>query len=744
MLHEILLSLSGYQSEIFEKVKNSDQQNEGIHSFTSEPEQAMLESLAHIARLHVEIKQAAARISNSHPSVVCRSIASATSETHLGAFRRKIIDVEASILQHDSAFVGGYGIVPLSTIVGEFTPWTRRLEWLLKLMQFAQRQGSDAPKRAYCTSKDMLDFLQAETRTGYRDLEEMARSLLIIGEKVWMRSVASWILYGKLPVFGRDDFLIQHNPDRTSALDGCILDKSLLPGFVSQPAAESILAIGNALCQLQAQRASDTSGHTMALLPRHLQVLESLHYPLNQSVFQLSMEEIDSSISQHALSQILPLEQIAGLLDVIHRFVLLGNGEFATALIERAAEKVTSRQTTAATKPVRKVGRVDDLTIKEAELNSILSKTWDGLAALQSDQALDEESFNLARSMLNLANVKDTDVPAIPISTIMPNLTSLNLSIAPDSSLKLFLSGADLQAYAAINAYLLSIRRTELHLSQLWKLTPHRRCHPTPLGPPISASPYGQAALATRRNREQGRATAMRAHWATTSKALFVINELDAYLHGEVIRNSWDHFQDWLHEGSRPGSSRSGSRPGTANSAKTTSSSLGRSKQMNDPRTLARGHHAFLKALYAGLLLDNSAYIGTLKSLLAALDHYAALFSRLSTIWSGLDLQEDEGVVDAFSNYNEEERTVMAEMLRSGRLLEDGIGELVRKLKEAERLRNVEGVVDSLEGLELGAARGFVPWKGRNMERLVMKLDYLAGRALEDEVEKVIDDFEDD
>ncbi|ETN41959.1 uncharacterized protein HMPREF1541_03898 [Cyphellophora europaea CBS 101466] len=744
MLHEILLSLSGYQSEIFEKVKNTEHHVEGIHNFTSEPERAMLETLAHIAQLHIDIKQIAARIASDHSSVVCRGVASAILDVHLAAFRKKIIQVEHSILRQDSSYVGGYGIVPLSTVVSDFAPWTRPLEWLLKVTRVAGRQSEQESAKGYCTGNEMLDFLHSETHTGYADVEELAVSLLITAQKMWMRSVASWILYGRLPTLGTGDFFIQQNPNRTSVVDDYILDRTLVPRFVSRSSAESMLAIGNALCQLQVQNRGTRGSQTMALLPKHLRILETLEYPLNQSILQLAVEEIDCSISQNVLSEIVPLHQILGVLDVVHRFMLLSNGEFATALIEHAGDKIRLRQTAPAVKPARKVGRIDDLTITDAELNSILTKSWDELAALQTGQAVDDETFNLARGMLALHGIQEGERHFIPLATLMPNATVLDLKLAVDSTLKLFLSPADLRSYAAINAYLLSIRRTELHLSHLWKLTPQRRCYPTPFGPPISASPYGQSALASRRTREQARSTAMRRHWATASKALFVVNELDAYLHGEVIRNSWDHFQGWLQEGSRPSSSRSGSRPGTASSAKTASTGLSRSKQMNDPRTLAKGHHTFLSALYSGLLLNNAEFVKALRELLNSVDHYIALFSRLSSIWSGLDLQEDEGVVDAFSNYKEEERTVLAETTRSRIIIEEGVGVLVERLKDAERKRDAEGPIGAMDGLDLHAASVFIPWKGRNMERLIMKLDYLAGAHAQDVQEKLVDDIIDD
>lgn len=751
MLHEILLSLSGYHSDVFEKVKRPSDGDGGVHSFTSEPEKAMLEVLGHIAQLHVDIRETSARIASGHESVICRGVASAISNEQLANFRKKIIQIESSILQRDSGYVGGYGIVPLSTVVGEFNPWTRRLVWLSKVVQYTIEPDLSTTI-SKCSGKDMLDMLQSETHTGYSDIEEMATSLLCTGQKIWMRSVASWVLYGKLPAFGAGDFFIQPNVTRAGIHDEYIVKDSLLPRFVSTTTAQTVLVIGNAINQINAQRTmskSSTMGDPMTLLPQHLRVLQTLQYPLNGPILQLALEEIDLSISQNALASLLPLEQVVGLLQVLHRFVLLGEGEFATTLIEHAADKVHSRQTAQATKPVRKAGRVDDLTIKGAELASVMTTVWDELAGLQIDEAVDDDTFNLARSILVLRSAKDTDQPAIPMSTLMPTSTRLDVSLSSDSNLRLFLHQDDVRSYAFINAYLLSVRRSELNLSQLWKLTSHRRCHPTPTGPPLRATSHGQQALQTRRHREHKRSIRMRQHWATASKALFVINELDAYLHSEVIRNSWSHFEGWLHEHpsqSRPGSSRSQpSRPGTATSAKTQPSGTStRSRQMNDPRTLARAHHAFLGALYSDLLLNNNAFVGVLKELLNTVDHDVALFARLQTIWQGLDLQEDEGVVDAFSNYKTDEAAVLAEMGRSRVALEEHIGRLVEQLKHVDVQRDVSDLTGGVESIDIGHTT-FVPWKVRTMDRLIMKLDYLAGAGgHKDGQEETGEDVEDE
>jgi hypothetical protein len=738
MLHELLLSLSGYQSDIFDKVKGEQNEKSGVHAYISEPERAMLETLSHIAQLHTQIKQAAGKIANGHPSVVCRAVAAAISDTHLRAFRTKIIQVEAAILQKDSSFVGGYDIVPLSTIVSEFAPWARKLEWLLNVTQFMNEAPKQPSARSYCTSRDLLDFLLSQTWTGYSDLEDMATSLLIVAQKSWMRCTASWLLYGKLPAFGTDDFFICWNQDRTSTVDEHLLDHALLPSFVTRTAAESILAIGNALNQLQNLQDGDGK-HLRALLPQHLSLLNAIKYPLNESSVQMLMVEIDTSISRNALSHILPMDKIAGILNVVHRFMLLCSGEFATILIEHCAERIKARQTAPIAKPVRKAGRVEDLGIKDAELAGILSKIWDELASLRNEHDIDDETADLARQLLTLRTVKDADQASIPICTLMPSITTLQLTMPPTSSLKHFLIPKDADSYAGISSYLLSVRRTELNLSHLWKLTSQRRCHPTPLGPPVSASEYGKKALLARRTREQSRSVGMRQHWATASKALFVVNELDAYLHSEVIDRSWQHFQSWLHDGarSRPSSSRStGSRPATANSAQEGRSD--RPVHLNDPRTLAKGHHSFLAVLKQNLLLEDEVYIAALKELLHNIDHYIALFSRLSSIWSGLDLEEDDGVVDAFSNYREEEKSVLEEMGRCRMGVEKNIEELVTRLKNVEDQK--DSIVAGLEELEITGPQKFVPWRGRSLDRLIVKLGYLTGEDEDVDGEISVDD----
>jgi hypothetical protein len=46
-------------------------------------------------------------------------------------------------------------------------------------------------------------------QTGYMDVEEAALSLVKVAETAWLKQVSAWILYGRLPSFGREDFFVQ-------------------------------------------------------------------------------------------------------------------------------------------------------------------------------------------------------------------------------------------------------------------------------------------------------------------------------------------------------------------------------------------------------------------------------------------------------------------------------------------------------------------------------------------------------
>ncbi|EXJ55515.1 hypothetical protein A1O7_08443 [Cladophialophora yegresii CBS 114405] len=765
MLHEILLSLSGLQSPIWSQARvrpsGEGDQETPFNQYVSPPERVMLDTLARLHDLHVQIRTTTTQLSKHHKSMVCRAVSSSVADVHLGSFLSKIIQVESAILRKDAGYVAAYEIVPLSTIVAEFSPWTRRLEWLWSVVQHLDPSAAQSARKRPPSGASILDLLEDETHTGYSDIEEMAVALLTVAQKSWMRATSLWVLYGKLPAAGNQDFCVKPNPNPSSAMDEFIIDPALAPKLLRRGAIQALLSAGSALSQLRSQATSGAAAlqafedPSMALLQNHLTVLCSLQYPLNPTLLGSALLAINQSISENALSQILPRSLVMQLLQVILRYMLLGQGEFAVSLIRHADDRLRGRQQTLATaRPIRKIGRLDDLAVKEAELNGVLAKTMAEIAALQREDDLEDDTFHLARQFLSLKAAPSEHSMRL-IATLLPTPTLLRLAFPAQSPLHIFLSSDDAKIYAHINAYLLSIHRAELHLSALWRLSSHRRCHPSPLGPPRSTSQSGRARLEAGRLKDAQRNSRTRGHWTCASKLLFLVNELQAYLQGEVIQSSWTHFREWLEgKDSHHLSSARSSRPTTASSAgePPMSEAVGRDKERvpTDPRALADAHRRYLHALNAALFLANDGFIESLKELLDQIDHLVALFSRLQTVWQGLDLQDDEGVVDAFSNYAQDEVEVLAEMDRTRSAVEASLSKIVDKIRDMEKEKETgsgvsSNIDDGMSEMNLdGTETDFVPWQARTVvDRLVMKLDGLFGRQDEDRHE-LIDGYDDD
>ncbi len=790
MLQEILLCLAGHPSPLLRQpqaVESSAKPDEHV-PFLSPPERALLSTVAHLSDLHVKIKKHAASISASHKSTICKAVASAITSQQLQRFTKKIVDVERSILSKDAGYVGGYVIVPLSAVVGEFAPWTRRLEWLWKVVRFMQHPPELGTKSTSdtCTGSSVMKFLRQESLTGYTDLEEMALELVKTAEMAWLRQLSTWVLYGKLPSFSSEDFFIQPvrlDQEATGlALPEFSVHSDLVPDFVSPATASSILFIGWALNQVRARdKTMSTKGFSadpaMKLLPAHLEYLKTLNLPISSSRFTHVVASIRLSTSQNALSQLLPLPQVLEILHVLQNFLLLGRGEFAMSLITNANKRMENgHRGQDAVLPVRKAGRLDNLMTKEGDLATVLSQTWSELVALQSDGDLLDDALEKGREMLRIVPRRPETVvngaPADFSTLIFPSPTSLTVSLPPTSPLSLFLTQDDICSYSEINSYLVGIRRAEMRLASLWHHSTLRRCRPCTVGPPVSGTQAGKRKLAGKRKREDERNKKMRRYWAVASKAQFVISEFGGYFQGEIVEGHWQHFLSWLislqgdddifaAKSSRVGASTMGgvnlSRPGTAASQEQFKSSqssaatrafrrsaLNQQPTQNDPATLAKAHQRYLCALRSSLLLKVTGFTKVLLETLRLLDHFVALFARLETTQRNLDLEADDGVIDALANHKSDEQETLQEMERSRKTIEEQLDKLVKELRDSVDRDNVEGAWEDggqrLDELDLGSSL-YTPWRPRDIDGLLMKLEFIGAKAHNEETD---DDDEDE
>lgn len=768
MLHEILLSLSGQPSPLFGHTQGKDAFVQDDLSLLAPPEKALLRSIAHLSQLHAQLRAHTSQISTVHRSVICRSVSTAIVKNHLGSFQKKILEVEKAILADDSGYVGGYGIVPLSTIVGEFAPWTRRMEWLWGIVTFIQPEDRLQDPRYGCTGAALIDHLRTESQTGYLDIKEMAVQLATAAETAWMKQLSMWLLYGNLPMYGKNDFFIQEVFESEEDDTQFSMHMELLPKFVSAQTAGSILFIGKSLNHVRAKKKTSGGISTapVTLYHEHIEQLAGLKSPISSTQLSTAVDWIRLSLSQSTLSKLLPLPRILEILTLLHDFLLLGRGEFAVALVSHADSRIEENRRRGALARAQS-GGLAGLLIKEGDVMTALAQAWVELFSLQKEEDPADEELELARELLRLSisdhksarpmtpSQSSTAIPEISRVSfediLFPTPTSLTAQVR--APLDLFLSSSDIAVYSKIHSYLLGIRRAQIRLGDLWKRTSLRRNHPSPWGPPRSNSAFGQNKLREGRERDNTRIRQMRPIWATASACLFVLSEIGSFFQGEVVHESWQHLREWIEGPPLSTTSAPSSRPGTASSSKQQRQSRAASPDRissrpsskagppsmgrHDPEALTVAHRRHLSTLVHSLFLTDVSFTSVLRTLLTSVDRFVALVIRLETIQRNMDLETDEGVVDALVDYAQEEREVWQDLRSTRDDVNIGMKDLVASLRDIDDHRSGEGLGPATPfGMgqawpgtraEVSTGPGFrhyAPRQPAGVDRLLMKLDF--------------------
>ncbi|RMZ72525.1 Spc97 Spc98 family [Pyrenophora seminiperda CCB06] len=776
MLHEILLSLSGHPSALFDAPDHVTSTT--AHGLLHPSEKELLSSIGHLSQLHRETRDHVARIAAAHPSIICRAVATSITSHHLEQFQRKILEVESRILKQDSSTVGAYNIVPLAGVVSEFSEWVRVMTWLWTISNYML--PSDAvlePERISSKAASgaaIMDKLRTEAQTGFPDIADAAHGLSKVAETSWLRQLSTWLLYGRLPSFGRSDFFIQQD-DGDADEQIFILQNKLLPKFVTRQTALSILFVGKSLNQIRslpsAVKASNSSNSAseLDLLPKHVQHLAGVSVPVVASQLSEAVANIRLSLSRNLLQHLLPREKIVETLNILHQFFLIGRGEFALTLIAEADDKISSRHR--GQLAAKSSQSTKGVLLKDVEISHILTRSLSILSTLSSEDEHTDDILDEATQLLHLSiNTSSTQRPGTPGRAkdmessfpLLPNasfdelLLGVPTSLAMDirSPLDLFITKTDLDVYSSINACLLAVRRAHLHLAELWRHSSIRRDYPCPPGYQFSNSAHGKAMLKRRRQRAAKRAQDMRRIWATCAAAIFFLVESEAYFHGTVVQQTFAHFINWVTVPEEASSSSaeqsSSSRPATATA---TSSGLRKSttttdsgaqqqqqQQQHDPEALASAHRRFLSSIAYSLLLTDPTYTKTLRTLCTHVDELVAYISRLTLIQQNLDLEEDEGVEDYAQNYKKEEGLVSVEMDRARRRLDADLKAAVERLREIDSERigaSAPGSTAASKG-EVGEGKGYEPLRVGGIDRLLMKLDWSGEDEGDEEVEDLL------
>ena len=727
MLHEVLLALSGHPSTLF--TNDAPKGQDADFPLLSPSEKALLQSIGELSELHRKLRQHIEQIVSSHSSTICRAVATSIQQVHLARFQQKVLDVESKILTKDVSIVGAYDIVPLAGVVAEFDDWHRRIAWYWEIACFMRPRDRGKSNVEECSGAAIIDRLRHEQQTGFPDVESAAVELSRVAETAWLRQLALWILYGKLPAFGAEDFFIHANVAEPGTF---LRKKDLLPKFVSAQTATSILFIGKSLHQVRrygrrtlAENATNAGMSERDLAALHLKHISALELPIGSAQLSRTIAAIRSSLSQNVLQHLLPMGSTLELFSCLRQFFLLGRGEFATTLINEAEARVQARQQSMGRllqqDPVK---ALQGLSIKDAELQQTLLASFKALAS--HDEDVEDDLLDFARKYVSLASphragsrpsTSDSAHAAGPeISHVsfqdllFPSAANLGLNIA--EPLDLLISQREIENYSAINAYLLAIRRSILRLSDLWRRTAARRDYPAPRpGTGRRSEDDDTRARITKRR------IATRKVWATCSAALFLLSETSAYFEGEITRESWSQFETWVKEPASTtpnGGSNYDSGIETEETAHTTA--------QKDPETLATGHRAFLSSLTYALLLTDVPYTLALRSLLGNIDTLIAFFTRLLDIQAKLDLEHDSGGETGYTL--EEEAGVKLELDRARKKVDSDARGVVGRLRGLDQERIGRGRYWGGAGGEDGA---FEAWRGGGVDRLLMKLEF--GRA---------------
>ena len=709
MIHELLLALSGHPSPFLNPEASKDPH---LVENLSPPEIALLERLAQdLGGKHIKIRDGAAKIISSHPSNVCRAVATSVTDAHLFQFQNAIVQVERDILQQSPSLVGAYNQVPLAGVVNSFNGWKEKLDWLADLVHYMQA-GTLLPSRGTrsnpCTGKQIIEWLRQSTRTGYPEIEDLALQLSKIAELSWLKQASLWILHGRLPSPQNDFFIVSEEETTVAGKSKApSLNVSLIPSFTTPPTATSILFIGKTLNHI-----GDIVGNVRGLslerspsassfIPKHLAYLSTLTFPLNSSEFANAISNIRTSISENALQKLLPMPKILEALHILRQYFLLEKGEFAVALIISAEEQLLAKQSVSADRPLsRGLSDLARLTIKESEVSTTLVRAWTSIATSQDDEEDEiDDDFELARGWLKLSigslevisqgqDLKE-DVSGLPKLATFDDLllpTPTYLTMAIQHPLDLCITSASVNTYSHIHAYLLSIRRASHQLNKLYLFSNLRRTrtsHATPASSSI--------------------AKPMRAVWVMVSSAIFFLAELGDFLQGTVIQQSWDRFHAWL----EPTVTQSGSRPSTGYSKTAENDGLAQST-FRDPDAFMAAHDEYIHALTHSLLLDFEPFTKELRAFMSTIDHLSALVQRLDVSLE-IDGREDKGLLNDLQPL---QRTVA-----------QGLRTLVATLHavDEDRARDVANLTGTF-GVD---EDGFVPWKIRGVDQLLLKLGHI-------------------
>ncbi|KAI8358346.1 gamma-tubulin complex component protein [Mortierella sp. GBAus27b] len=530
MLHELLITLSGYPGDLF-------------RPFPPAPATATTFAITDFPLLHPAEKESLDRLAqlgfyyrvfNNFVSACLRPALSSKQHASSGlylralanALERKLQDYRQVIIQTEAAILSGEdnlgAVVPLPTIAARFAPFQLVFPSLSSLVSEIERaSATDSP---YVGGR-LIDLLQERADSGVPIQREWMNELLRGCCVVMMRQIVSWVIYGQLQDPYDEFFILQLQPTDKSQDAGSrtghasrsqlrsrsarssssrlatsssslpstsnkweaefTVDESMLPAMIPVALANSMLFIGKSIITAkQAKPRPIPIPQTMT--DQHLNLILPLtcdspnthaagQYDLSFKVLNVSkltnvINQIRGDIANHLWVEVRIGEKVVRTLESFRRYFLLSDGEFCLRLIDALEEFERNR--------LSRLGRfvtstAPTVSIRDHDLGGLLIKASQGTLA-QDDPML--RRFELRLLKLPPKEHADTNrIPNEDDKQKTPGMFDDQLLGIPVRlwyilawPLDFFLTAEDLGYYGDVFAYLITIRKTQKTLEKTW------------------------------------------------------------------------------------------------------------------------------------------------------------------------------------------------------------------------------------------------------------------------------------
>lgn len=203
---------------------------------------------------------------------------------------------------------GKYGAYPGISVAAIFADslykWDRQIEYAQALVQYTG------------TTADIIAQTRVDSVSGFPEISDLARNLLVELDKSWLRSLSTWFLWGQ----AIDWSSVKAHPS---------LDKEAL---------KCIMDTGNCLQRMDMTQFSRLAQNRNVLMENN-RVFETINVPIDLVDIKAKLTQIRNSLLDAVVSSLDNSTELHNILDLFRNIVLAGSSAFTRTFLETAKIK---------------------------------------------------------------------------------------------------------------------------------------------------------------------------------------------------------------------------------------------------------------------------------------------------------------------------------------------------------------------------------------------------------------------